>query len=277
MPIMTLSSGARLNSSETGLGQPLVLIHGSPGDGRAWSRVTKHLPANTRLLAPDLPGYGDSDPLSPQTSERTEAMAAAIGELIEHCASPVRLCGHSYGANVALHAALRYPKHVKALALIEPVFMRALDLAGERAARVETEAFFTTYLVRVELAEPDAIGLMIDFWSGPGVYAKMSPRHKHFLNEAAARNADDVRASFCESITAAQLASFDRPVMIAYGSATALVARSIAMALAGLLPQAEVLAIPGATHAMLDSHPKETAAFIDRFCGNRVPAGLAAD
>ncbi len=199
-------------------------------------------------------------------------MAAAIGELIERCDGPVWLCGHSYGGNVALHSALRHREHIKGLALIEPVFMHALDLAGERAIRLEAQAFFTTYLVRVELAEPDAIGLMIDFWSGAGAYAKIPPRQKHFLDEAAAKNADDVRASFSETVTARDLALFDRPVTIAYGSASPPVAQAIATALAGLLPQAELVPIPSATHTMLDSHSLDVARFIDRFCKSELPA-----
>jgi pimeloyl-ACP methyl ester carboxylesterase len=57
VPAMTLRK-ARLNYGEAGSGLPLILVHGSPGEGRAWGRVVKHLPPNTRALVPDLPGYG---------------------------------------------------------------------------------------------------------------------------------------------------------------------------------------------------------------------------
>jgi len=275
MPSLTLSSGARLNYAEIGSGTPLVLIHGSPGDGRAWSRVTKHLLPNTRILIPDLPGYGESDPLARGLTRRTEAIAVAIGELIDLCCEPAWLCGHSYGGNVALHAAVCRREHVAGLALFEPVFVRALDLVGDRSSRVDAQAFCTTYLARVELAEPDAIGLMIDFWSGAGSYAKMSERQKHFLNEAAAKNAEDVRASFAEVITARQLASFDRPVIIGCGGESPPLAAKIAGALARLLPGAELRSLPGPAHNMLDSHPFEVATSIDGFRELRVLAGTA--
>jgi len=135
------------------------------------------------VLTPDLPGYGESDSLLPPTPQPTEAIAAAVAELIERCDAPVWLCGHSYGGNVALHAALRCRERVTGLALVEPVFMRALDLAGHPAMRLDAQAFFTTYLVRFEFGEPDAVGLMIDFWSGAGTYSRIPSKQKYFLND----------------------------------------------------------------------------------------------
>jgi len=271
--VLKLKSGARLHYGEAGSGLPLILVHGSPGSGRAWARVVKHLPPGMRILTPDLPDYGESDPLQRQSLHRTDAIAAAVGELIERCAGPVLLCGHSYGGNVALHAALRHREQIEGLVLVEPVFMRALELAGRRAERIDAQAFFTTYLVRVEFGEPDAIGLMIDFWSGAGAYAGLPVRQRHFLNESAAKNAEDVRAAFSETLTAQQLRAFDRPVMIAFGGASPPLAGFIAHALAGLLPQADLRPIEGATHTMLDSHPRDVAGILGKLCRSSVVAG----
>jgi hypothetical protein len=43
-------------------------------------------------------------------------------------------------------------------------------------------------------------------------------------------------------------------------------AAQVSLSLAGLMPQAQVDWLAGATHAMLDSHPREVAAFIARLC-----------
>jgi pimeloyl-ACP methyl ester carboxylesterase len=271
--VLRLRSGEALHYGKSGSGPPLILLHGSPGSGRAWARVIKHLPADLRILTPDLPGYGESDPLAQNTPQRTAAIGAAIAELIDDCAEPVWLCGHSYGGNVALHAALRYRERIRGLALVEPVFVRALDLAGQSAARSDAEAFFTSYLVRAELGEPDAIGLMIDFWTGRGAYASLSAKQKYFLNEATAKNAQDVRASFAETLAADELRLLDRPVSISFGDASPPLAGLIAGALAALLPRAEVSVIPQATHSLLDTHPADVAGFIARHCRSRVAVG----
>jgi pimeloyl-ACP methyl ester carboxylesterase len=175
------------------------------------------------------------------------------------------MCGHSYGGNVALHAALAQRERVKGLLLLEPVFMRGLDLAGERAVLQETHAFFSSYTDRVAGGDPEAVSLMIDFWFGSGAFPKLPAPVQDFLRGAAAKNAEDVKASFAEVITRAPLASFDRPVVIAYGGASPPVAPAIANALTKLLPKTELHAIPDATHGMLDSHAEPVARLIDNF------------
>ena len=129
MPSLTLSDRATVAFGDAGAGAPLVLVHGSPADGRAWGRVARHL-AGFRILTPDLPGYGGSDPL--RDGSGTPAMAGAVAAIIDAAGAPVWLAGHSYGGNVALHAALARRADVRGIVLFEPVFFRALALAGER-------------------------------------------------------------------------------------------------------------------------------------------------
>jgi len=116
--------------------------------------------------------------------------------------------------------------------------------AGPQSRRTaggfDAQALFTIYLVRVEFGEPHPIGLMIDFWSGAGAYARIPMRQKHSLNELAATNAEDVRASFSETVIAPELTAFDRPLIIAVGSASPPMAGLISHALARFLPQADV-------------------------------------
>ena len=260
MPVLQL--GRRLSYGEAGFGEEVVLVHGSPGDGRSWARVVRALPANLRALTPDLPGYGGSDAISCVPAHRTEALADGVGALIRARAAPVWLCGHSYGGNVALHAAIAHRERVKGLLLIEPVFIRGLELANEQDVLVKTRAYFTTYMVRVAFAEPDAVGLMVDFWFGDGAYATMPSQVQRFLNGAVHKNAEDVQATLSERIGAAELAAFGRPVLIAVGSASPAITKLIAGALAALLPSARVVDVPGAGHGMLDSHPQEVVGLI---------------
>jgi pimeloyl-ACP methyl ester carboxylesterase len=262
MARLTLPGGARLAYREAGSGAPLILVHGSPGDGRSWFRVVPRLTERHRVLMPDLPGYGGSDPPPGGASERTSAMGAAIGKLIEACSEPVRLFGHSYGGNVALHAALKHPDRVDSLALFEPVFFRALDLAGDVRMLEPAERFFAAYADRVADGEPAAVGEMIDYWFGPGAFTRLPASVQSFLTGAAAKNGLDVRAAFAEQITAGQLAGYAKPVLVACGSASPPVAPAIAKALVALMPLARLHPIPAAGHGMLDSHPDAVADLI---------------
>lgn len=262
MPTLSLANRRHLAFGDTGGGTPLVLVHGSPGDGRAWSRVARHLAPGFRVLTPDLPGYGGSDAVP--AGAGTAEMATAIGELIGGMAEPVWVAGHSYGGNVALHAALAHRDRIRGLILFEPVFIRALALAGERDVLEMATRHFDDYVRRVEGGDAAAIDRMIDFWFGTGAFGRLPPPVQGFLIGAAPKNAADVRAAFRESVTEAALTGFDRPALIAYGGKSPPVAPIIARSLAKLMPHAESVPIEGASHGMLDTHAEAVARVIQR-------------
>jgi pimeloyl-ACP methyl ester carboxylesterase len=262
MPNMALPGGGKLAYTETGSGSPLILVHGSPGDGRSWSRVASRLTDHFRVLTPDLPGYGGSDALPIAASGRTAAMGAAVGELIATCREPVRLCGHSYGGNVALHAAISHAERIHCLTLLEPVFFRSLYLVRDEDAFESAARFFSVYADRVTAGEPEMVGEMIDYWFGPGAFARMPASVHGFLIGSAARNGADVRASFAEQLAVEDLIGFTKPLVIAYGDNSPAVVAAIVRALAGLVQQARTVVVPGANHGMLDSHPSEVADLI---------------
>jgi pimeloyl-ACP methyl ester carboxylesterase len=264
MASFELSDGARLAFCDSGAGSPLILVHGSPGNARSWGRVARKLREDLRILTLDLPGYGGSTQLPAGTFRRTQAMGAAVERLMDFSAEHAWLCGHSYGGNVVLHAALRHHDCVNGIVLLEPVFMRALELAGEQEAFEKARAFFNAYVARVLAGESEAVSTMIEFWFGPGAFDRMPFSVQQFLIGAAAENAEDVRAAFSEDITREQLQEFDRPVLIAYGEASPPIAGAIANALAGLMPRAQVASIPDATHGMLDTHPESVVGLIER-------------
>lgn len=151
-------------------------------------------------------------------------------------------------------------------ALLEPVFMRALELAGERETLEKASTFFSSYVARVLGGEPEAVSTMVEFWFGAGAFEKLPPSVQAFLVGAAPKNAQDVPAAFSEEATKEQLNAFDRRVLIAFGEASPPTARTIVRALATLMPCAEVVSIPGATHGMLDSHPEVVAQLIESLC-----------
>lgn len=268
MPILELPDGRKLTYHEEGDGPPLVLVHGSPGEGRSWSRVIPRLKDRFRVICPDLPGSGKSDELPENTESRTAAMASSVVQLIQACGSPVVLAGHSFGGNVAVHAALQAPPEtVDRLVLLEPVFFRAIELADNNTMLAPATAFFEDYASRALAGEPDAVRLMIGFWFGDSAWDRMPPAMRGFLNGAAARNALDVRGTFREKVSMERLTSFQRPVLVAYGSLSPAIAGAIAEALAKLMPLARSWVIDGATHGMLDSHAPAVAELIARDSG----------
>jgi pimeloyl-ACP methyl ester carboxylesterase len=268
MPMLTLAHGAKVAFGDAGTGRSLVLVHGSPAEGRAWGRVARHLP-DFRILTPDLPGYGGSEALRDGAS--TPGMAEAVAAVIDIAADgggPVWVAGHSYGGNVALHAALARRARVAGLALFEPVFFRGLALAGKVAELEAARAHFADYVRRVEGGDNAAVSRMIAFWFGAGAFERLPAPAQAYVTGAAPKNAADVKSSFAENVAAADLAGFSPHALIAYGAKSPPVVPAIAHALASLLPKAETTPIEGATHAMLDTHPESVAAFIKRLAAS---------
>ncbi len=100
-----------------GQGEPLVAIHGGGGDARTWRRNISELSSKYTVYAPDLPGYGGSQPLSgkyyiPELSDFVEKFTGALG------LEKFNLVGHSLGGGVALNYALKFPAKIKKLVLV---------------------------------------------------------------------------------------------------------------------------------------------------------------
>lgn len=112
--------GLRIEYLEGGKGDALVLLHGLGANKDNWTRIGKHLTPHFRVIAPDLPGFGESslDPDGDYTisiqAERVKAFVGALGIKSLH------LGGSSMGGSIAGAYASRYPKDLKSLLLIAP-------------------------------------------------------------------------------------------------------------------------------------------------------------
>ncbi len=240
------------------------MVHGSPGEGRSWSRVVPHLVGRFRTICPDLPGYGGSDRLAvDEPAGRMDAMGAAVARLVDSLDGPVRLVGHSFGGNIALQAALNArPDAIERIVLFEPVYFRALQLVDDTAALVPAAEFFEDYARRATAGEPQVVRLMIDYWFGEGAFAAMPAAVRGYLGGFAVSNAFDVRSSFLGTDTADDLARLHQPVTIVDGATSPDVVRAIGRALVKLLPDARMEGLAGANHGMLDTHPEAVARLI---------------
>ena len=91
----------------------LLLLHGFPTSAQSFRQVVPALSQAAFVIAPDLPGFGESDVL-PSTSFR--AFGAAISELLERLAvGPRYIYLHDFGAPVGFHLAMQAPEQVLGL------------------------------------------------------------------------------------------------------------------------------------------------------------------
>jgi pimeloyl-ACP methyl ester carboxylesterase len=91
----------------------LLLLHGFPGSARTFREVVPELSQAVYVIAPELPGFGESDVLAEPSFP---AFGQAISELLQGLAiGPRYIYLHDFGAPVGFHIAMQAPERVVGL------------------------------------------------------------------------------------------------------------------------------------------------------------------
>ncbi len=116
--------GIRMRVVEAGdvRSEPLLLIHGFLASHTAFDDVIGELARSFYVLAPDLPGAGDSEKPSPaRFSYGVDAFAEAMADLIAaYGLGRTGVLGHGLGGAIAIALASRYAELVTKLVLVAP-------------------------------------------------------------------------------------------------------------------------------------------------------------
>jgi len=100
-------------------GTPLLCLHPSPLSGRVFARFLAVAGGGRSIFAPDLPGFGESDP-PPRGADLAEH-AAAIGDFLDTMRlRQIDLLGHGFGAAVAVELTAARSAQIRRLALVSP-------------------------------------------------------------------------------------------------------------------------------------------------------------
>jgi pimeloyl-ACP methyl ester carboxylesterase len=115
------ASGVRLRVLEVGSGPPVLLLHGLFVDHRSWNGVLPYLADDFRLVAPDLPGFGESEKPPPgKFPYGVEAFAETVADLYAGLdIGRAAVVGHALGGAVALALASQHPELVSRLVLVD--------------------------------------------------------------------------------------------------------------------------------------------------------------
>jgi pimeloyl-ACP methyl ester carboxylesterase len=240
---MPLNSGIYYSLSQpNGGAQPwVVLIHGTGSSHLCWPAGLRHLPG-CRVLAVDLPGHGRSVGLGEQS------VAAYANQLIQFLNSmdifQVILVGHSLGGAIALQAAIDHPARVIGLGLIAcTARLKVADPCSvEEALKLFRQGAFGT--------NPDSA---IVKQVRPGV----------LMNDFHACAQFDLR-DLLDRVYA--------PVWLAVGSEDAIVPAAEVRALAAVLPDTQLLIVPGVGHMDILVKPQPLVDGLSQFIQQFVPS-----
>jgi pimeloyl-ACP methyl ester carboxylesterase len=114
-----LNSGEALSYLDAGdeRGQPVIFVHGTPGEAMGWIDYLTAVPKGMRFIAIDRPGFGKSGPDDAVTS--LAAQADAVAQLASALKlEPAILVGHSLGGPVVARFAIDHPRRTAALVIL---------------------------------------------------------------------------------------------------------------------------------------------------------------
>jgi pimeloyl-[acyl-carrier protein] methyl ester esterase len=249
-----------------GCGRPLVMLHGWGMHSGLWTPFLPRLAGRYRLHLVDLPGHGYSDPLQAPLSLKgiveavTQAVAAASP------LGPMTILGWSLGGQVALEWARIEPDRAGALVLMSttPSFVRrpgwphamaeeTLRQFGDelRVAYRPTLKRFVTLQVQGSEHAREALGSL-----RADLFARGEPSPRALADWLELLAAGDLRGAVGE---------ISQPALVIAGDRDTMAPVAAARWLAGALPHATLVVIPGAAHAPFLSHPAAVVAALDAF------------
>lgn len=246
---------------DIGKGSPIVCIHGSLNDFRAWNGVLGPLSANNRLIAPSMrhyfPEHWNGEGGQFRMDQHIDDAIAFIEDL---GLGPVDLIGHSRGGHISFRVGLERPDLISKLVLAEPGGTLEDDLMPEETSNLSEGAGSRAHVTRSSerIAAGDLEGglrAFIDGINGPGSWEKLPLADRQMRED----NAYTLLAQINEGrrpYSKADAEALSPPTLFVGGADTTGLLPIVLRALAAHAPNAETAIIPNAGHSMFRQQPR---------------------
>lgn len=235
---------------------PVLCLHMSPASSFIYETLLGHLGADRLAIAPDTPGFGQSDPLPP--FPEIGDYARTLLDFVTLCGidRPIDLIGYHTGAIIACEMARQAPTAVRRIVMISaPVFTEE-DLAAIRPSYRE-ESLFTADGERLRdkwlwFQRFLGVGSTVDRDYAARIFIeRLSGKERHWWGHRAAFRYD----------LAATLRAAQHPITV-FNPADDL--EHITCRAASLLPPESLIELPHLTHGLLDHDAIEVADLMRR-------------
>jgi pimeloyl-ACP methyl ester carboxylesterase len=270
---------------EVGSGPGIVCLHANASTSSQWRTLMDSLAARFHLLAADSYGAGKSPawPSDRQVTLRDEV--ALLEPVFARAGERFTLVAHSYGAAVALIAALEQPDRVQALALYEPVLFSLLD--AESAPPNEADGIRAAVAKSAAAVEAgdlsSAAEHFIDYWMGRGAWAHTPDPRKGPIAASMINVRGWSDALFDEPTSLAAFTELNVPVLYMMGGESPASSRGVGRLLIRALPRVRLVEFGGLGHMGPITHAEVVNDAIVRFlewsgnCDGRPSTRLLAE
>jgi pimeloyl-ACP methyl ester carboxylesterase len=232
--------------------ETILLIHGSPGQKDELGRLASILAQDVRVVVPDLPGFGSSTRAVPDYSFRAHAFY--VRQLLDHLGlRHVHVLGYSMGGGVALSLVDMAPERVASLTMGSAIGVQEMELTGD---------YYVNHFVHA--AQLAAI------WAAREGIPHMGLLDRAMLGVPYARNFFDSDQRPLRGV----LQRVGVPTLIVHGVDDGQVPIEAAREHYRLVPQSELLALPG-DHFLVFTNAEGVGAAVSAFV-HRVATGDAA-
>ena len=245
---------------EGGHGDLLILLHGFGADKDNFTRAARFLTPHYRVIVPDLIGFGesahpqDADYAPAAQAERVRAFAQALG------ITNVHLGGNSMGGHIALSYSALHPTEVTSLWLLdaggvwtapESELQKIGRESGRNPLMAKSEDEYAG-IFRFVMSDPP-------FVPRPLLNVKARERIENFSLEA--RIFKQIRSDSVEG----RITGMITPTLIMWGANDRAINVATADVLHKLLPNSQVVIMPGIGHLPMLERPRQSAEAYLRF------------
>ena len=262
------AGGLRWHVQRAGHGPVLLLAHGTGAATHSWRDLLPLLARHFDVVAPDLPGHGFTARPRPGSGLSLPGMANSLGALLRKLeARPAITAGHSAGAAILARMSLDGAMAPKALVSLNGAFLPPSGPAApifsplaKLLARIElVPRLFAWHVADRAVVERllRATGSTIDA-TGTELYARLMRRPEH------AGAALGMMANWQLMPLWRDLPKLRPALTVVVGGNDRTVPPADASRIAGRVPGATVVELPGLGHLAHEENPAAIAALIER-------------
>ena len=252
---------------EAGAGPGVVCLHASASTSSQWRPMMEAFASRYHVLAADLLGAGNTPAWRADRAFTLHDEVALLEPVFARAGDPHALVAHSYGAAVALVAAVAHPQRVRALALYEPTLFALLD--AESPPPNDADCFgqaLDEAAASLDACDPDrAAQRFVDYWAGPGAWMRTLEARKQAIVASIASLRQWASAVLDDSTPLAAFSRLDIPVLYMMGKDSPPSSRSLGRLLTSVLPRVQLVEYKGIGHMGPITHATVVNATILRF------------